>query len=394
MGMEDEDYIENKRSDMIYVSSPFKIGFAKDKDAHYVSRVFDDAERSAFDFVNGEIVIRATHKSKIQVKAVVTTDEHSIKSVTIQSFRLYKKDGWRPEKEFAFNLYGHELRAFIDFIDVATKMDLSTPRRMKLDSEAMSHLDLDDAVKQWIASNPEALKEIVDSQLTSGDVVAVAYRKKQIEVFERLLSDEAYFAKCLADKRFHGSVEAVWQGFFEANRWIFGYGLFHLSIEGFSGVKLEQIVSGAAVATAGKKIDALMRTRGRVGSIALIEIKKHTTPLLVDKAYRSRAWAPSEELSGAVAQMLASVDGLERQYGEQFSMKDKQGNPSGEHALIARPRSVVVCGSLSEFMTEHGVNQDKFRSFELYRRHLVSPDIVTYDELLERARLIVESVEG
>lgn len=37
------------------------------------------------------------------------------------------------------------------------------------------------------------------------------------------------------------------------------------------------------------------------------------------------------------------------------------------------------------------MNADQFRSFELYRRHLFSPDIVTFDELYERAKLIVES---
>ena len=64
---------------------------------------------------------------------------------------------------------------------------------------------------------------------------------------------------------------------------------------------------------------------------------------------------------------------------------------TGEDAVIARPRSVVVCGSLSQFLSEYGVNDDQFRSFELYRRHLIAPDIVTFDELYERAKLIVVS---
>ena len=41
--------------------------------------------------------------------------------------------------------------------------------------------------------------------------------------------------------------------------------------------------------------------------------------------------------------------------------------------------------SLSEFSTEEGVNQQKYSSFELFRRDLVNPEIITFDELYERA---------
>lgn len=163
---------------------------------------------------------------------------------------------------------------------------------------------------------------------------------------------------------------------------------------GFAAKKLEQIVAGATVATDGKRIDGLLRTRGRVNAVCLVEIKRHRAALLQQDAYRVGVWQPSKELAGAVAQTLMSVDGMERQFQRLLVMKDEQGNPTGEEAVIARPRSVVVCGSLTEFATDRGINHDRFRSFELYRRHLVAPDVVTFDELFERARLIVDSSEG
>jgi hypothetical protein len=115
-----------------------------------------------------------------------------------------------------------------------------------------------------------------------------------------------------------------------------------------------------------------------------------TADLLMQDNYRVGVWQPSKELAGAVAQTLMSVDGMERQFQRMLIMKDAQGNPTGEEAVIARPRSVVVCGSLTEFVTPNGMNEDRFRSFELYRRHLVAPDVITFDELYERAKLIVE----
>jgi len=45
-------------------------------------------------------------------------------------------------------------------------------------------------------------------------------------------------------------------------------------------------------------------------------------------------------------------------------------------------------------MTDKGVNQERYRSFELFRRNTTSPEIITFDELYERARFIVEQHEN
>lgn len=387
----DEDFVAKKRSDSIYVSRPFKVGVEKDKDARYITRVFDTGERSRFDSVDGEVVIRASHNDKVQVKAVVTSDDHGLRQLTLQSFRIYK-DGVRPNELYSINLRGREIKELLEFAQLATKLQINTTGKLKIDREALAHLDIDmdEAARKWLAENPEALRSIVASEATTRDVVAVAYRRKQLEIFDRLLHDDAYFDS-KAEAHCNGRHEALWQAFFERNRWIFGYGLFYLSADGFSGEKLEQMVAGSAIATPGKRIDGLLRTRGRVSATCLVEIKRHRTPLVAADKYRAGTWRPSDEVAGAVTQALMSVDGMEQQFQRLLVMKDKDGNRTGEEAVIARPRSVVVCGSLSQFVTEHGVNDDQFRSFELYRRHLIAPDVVTFDELYERAKLIVES---
>lgn len=52
-----------------------------------------------------------------------------------------------------------------------------------------------------------------------------------------------------------------------------------------------------------------------------------------------------------------------------------------------------MVGNLDEFRTDNGVNKDKYRSFELFRRNTSSPEIITFDELYERACFIVEQHE-
>jgi hypothetical protein len=41
-------------------------------------------------------------------------------------------------------------------------------------------------------------------------------------------------------------------------------------------------------------------------------------------------------------------------------------------------------------MKDGVVNEDRYYSFELFRRHLQGPEIATFDELLERAKLLVD----
>jgi hypothetical protein len=61
--------------------------------------------------------------------------------------------------------------------------------------------------------------------------------------------------------------------------------------------------------------------------------------------------------------------------------------PTGEEAFNYPPRSYLVLGTLQSLVGEHGVNQEKFRSFELFRRNILAPEIITF-ELYERASFI------
>jgi hypothetical protein len=50
--------------------------------------------------------------------------------------------------------------------------------------------------------------------------------------------------------------------------------------------------------------------------------------------------------------------------------------------------------TLSRFVGDHGGHDPaRFRSFERYRRNLVEPEVVTFDELLARAEWLVETAE-
>ena len=67
------------------------------------------------------------------------------------------------------------------------------------------------------------------------------------------------------------------------------------------------------------------------------------------------------------------------------------GTPTGEVVFNYKPRAFIVIGSTGQFATDTGVNAEKVRSFELFRNSVEGIDIITFDELYERSKFIVES---
>ena len=273
-------------------------------------------------------------------------------------------------------------------------MRFGSERYQRLSDEDIEHIDLTNAQAESIVKqNPDLFSDIVQANVTSKDIIAFAYRKKQLDVFDKFLNTDLF--EHTAQKERIGK-EALWQRFFEKNTWIFGYGLGYVFLTGLDEKKLEQVVQGYALNQHGKRVDAVMKTRGVISNLCFVEIKTHQTKLLddKDKAYRPGCYAPSAELVGAIAQVQGYVTDATRSLAEKIDIKDKSGNPTGEEIFNYQAKAFLVIGSLSEFMTAHGVNEEKLRSFELFRRSIVSPEIITFDELYERARFIVDYNEG
>jgi len=200
--------------------------------------------------------------------------------------------------------------------------------------------------------------------------------------------DGDYFSEI--QKKNQSTTEGVWQRYFEKNPWVFGYGLGYIFLSSLDYKKLEQVVKGHSVDSRGKRVDALMKTKGIISNLCFIEIKTHETDLLEHKPYRPSCWAPSKELSGAIAQVQGTVASAVANLSEKINPSDKEGNLTGEEIYNYQPKSYLVIGSMNEFVSEHGVNKDKLRSFELLRKNIANPEIITFDELYERARFIVE----
>lgn len=236
-----------------------------------------------------------------------------------------------------------------------------------------------------------AVKAYLGGQVTEKDVEMLVDRRATLEDFRRLLGDADYFVTRRA--RYGVSKdEGVWQAFFEENPWIFGYGLTLVACQKYDEKKLEQITAGSSIfAGGGKRSDAVMRTMGLVQTLLFGEIKKHTTTLLKPTPYRDPdVYQVSNELSGAVSQVQKTAHKAVRDLGDLHRAKSPAGAYQFDISTI-RPRQVVVIGSLKELIDNGEINEEKMSNFELYRRSHQEVEILTFDELFERARFIVES---
>jgi len=235
-----------------------------------------------------------------------------------------------------------------------------------------------------------AIQEALGSDLTERDLTVLLDRRAALERFRRLLHEEGYFDAEHA--RVGGNEEKVWQDFFEANSWIFGYGLTLVSHTGLGARRLEQVTSGQNVFTgAGKRSDALLRSNAAVSTLLFTEIKKHNTELLATARYREPdVYRPSTELAGGTAQLQKTVRKALRSIHDQVKRHIlADGTPAGVEYSSTKPRQVLLIGSLAEFVNDGQINGEKMESFELYRRSITDVEVITFDELYERTKFIV-----
>jgi hypothetical protein len=383
-----DDY-ENPKPGKTYISPSLPAFGQKDRSVRIASKVIEASTSYAFAKIKDELVLRHRNNGKSHVKAVFYEDDRHIRVLNIQGFTIATE---KPHNA-SFSFVGDEIEKLLEFLINIQTVAFKSRASVNITDADLRRIRLSSLqARSLVEDNEELFAEVVRLSLTKKDVVAIGYRKKQLEVFRQLLEDPAYFEELKRRKRC--TDEKLWQQFFEKNPWIFGYGLSYIYLDSLDDKKLEQVVQGHSVATRGKRVDALLKSRGVISSLCFVEIKTHTTQLLAGSAYRAGCWAAHNELSGAIAQVQGSVASAMETLRGKLALTDVEGDPTGEEAFNYAPKAFLVIGSLESLVGEHGVNADKFRSFELLRRNTFLPEIITFDELYERARFIVQQSEA
>jgi hypothetical protein len=214
---------------------------------------------------------------------------------------------------------------------------------------------------QLAKNNPDIATRLANAQLQTD-------RQLVVRQFEEMLSDGSL-------------IEEDWQNFFEENTWIFGYGLRYQILR---VVQTQPNYGGTDVTgRGGQHGDFLTATEAGTKFTCLVEIKKPTTQLLQSSQYRNGAWGASSELSGATSQIQINCAKWEISGSREDDNRDLMNG-----VYTVAPRGIVVIGNTNQLD-----NRDKINSFERSRNAIRNPEIITFDELYQRARFIINEVD-
>jgi hypothetical protein len=335
--------------------------------------------------------------SRNRIKLTVTFVRASgdIKEVTLKKFKQLTAKGisrweeqyWGPESPMSFTHFTFE--KLLAFLKLITELDLANlnQRRVALrdggsdgfDPETRSKMETLLRLPDGVAMVDALLR---NGSITSHDLVNVGFRKNQLEVFRRHLRETGFLATYRAEEGIKSTQpEKIWQHFLEKNEWIFGLGLDYR----FLGVLQREAQVGDAdlAGRDGAIADYLMTA---THFTVLVEMKTPSTELFEARRNRAGAWKLSAALIDSVSQILEQKAAWQVE-GEEAAGFDRAGTFHKQRA--ADPKCILLVGSDAQFCGSDKERAIKLRTFELFRRDSRNVEILTYDELYERASFIV-----
>lgn len=133
----------------------------------------------------------------------------------------------------------------------------------------------------------------------------------------------------------------------------------------------------------GNLVDFLYASRS-TNNVVLIEIKTPKTKLL-GKKYRDNVYSMSDELCGSLVQVLNYKDEITKKYHTIRGDEDVDSKPFS----VFNPKCLVLIGSMELEFT----NSTQLKSLELFRNNSSNVEIITYDELFQKAQDVLDMVK-
>lgn len=191
-----DDY-QNPKAGKTYISPRLKAFGDSDRKVRIASKVIDSQDSYAFAKIKDEIVLRHKEDAKSYIAAKFLEDTRGIFVLSIQGYTVATD---RPHNA-SFAFVGDEIGKLLEFIRNIQSVNLDSPSRINITDEDLNRIVLSNAqARNILHENQELFAEVLRSEITTEDIVAVGYRKKQLDVYEKLLNDSEYFDD-LKDKR-------------------------------------------------------------------------------------------------------------------------------------------------------------------------------------------------
>lgn len=325
--------------------------------------------------------IQTTSRLKFQITCIKNN---------INSFKITKFDRTKEVESLTFSKV--TLTNIINFLELISSLDIKDIDQRKISLNQISKIDAKNSISQLIQSTleNEDQAELLKSFLTNGlitcqDMVNTGYRKQQLDLFGKLLYEPDTLSEYQTTNQLTSfSQEKTWQHFFEKNEWIFGYGLdyrFNKILQREAHLNTDNLDGSNSVIADYVIADNKFTT--------FVEIKRPNTPLFKTQKLRGNCWRLSNDLYEAHSQILEQKISAQTKFETNQAGYCSQGKRIKQGAYD--PKAILIIGSWNEIDKDDEFTQNlKIRTLELFRRDLRNIEIITFDELYDRAQFIVE----
>lgn len=356
--------------DRFYVSKRFPKGSSEALGQRFAYEVTDRVTSEVvFSSEDGWEVVLGETPTRQQLKALFWESNRGVGHLAFQRFNV---NGKPIHNKKTLLLGRQELNGLMGFLGKIEAVELHGVDGARFSPEAARQLlEGFDLPVDLLRERSADVVEFLRHDIAAPEVVALARRRDKLAELRDLIDTDPSEPEC--------------QSWLEDEPWVLGFGaapqFLHLV-----GAKLEQVVAGFDIDSSGSRPDALMRTAAQLSALVFVEIKRPGAPLVKTSRYRPDVWEPEVDVVGGVAQLHTATDKARRTIGDRHRVKDSDGFETGVIAELCRPRSVLVVGRLDSLCNDGGhPHHAKFRSFESFRRSLREPEILTFDELINRA---------
>ena len=295
-----------------------------------------------------------------------------------------------PGEAVKFELHTEAMRNFLDGIGALLKVSqmpsIGERAQRFIIAEAYKAIEIDDAtlipaIKEFIAKGHS--REWWDQLAALKPQDAEMFADEQVLRRRRESLDE--FTSALNDDNWD---ELRWYTFFELNRWIFGLGLRYQFLHQLQG---QAHYGGGDIRGKGQqKGDYAHYTEGNAKFTVLVEIKCPGSPIFhaksAEKPIRSGVPGFHQDFANAISQVQVNTHTWEVEGSQSAVNQDRLHR---DNIFTVHPRSLLIYGNTNQLDS-----REKRISFELFRGQLKHTEIITYDELYNRAKFIVEELPG
>lgn len=381
--MDDADFFKLRKSGKTYISKVFKFNQQNTERVRQVRMVLEGSDSLHFGELEGAFCLRLTgEKRKTQVTALVAQDDKQVRRISLQTFQSRKDDWYQGYEEREFTFRQDEFSRMLAFLNQIEFVDLSNEENFQIEDISRqagpktiidaSDRGIVEQIRQMNETQRGATLEALRSSLTSEEINVLLGRKQAVASFKKHLNTSDWN-------------EPEWQDFFEREHWVFGYGLDYRIMRHFG--REMTVGSGGGTDNQNKPLVDFLGTFSDY--TVLVEIKRPDTNIFKStKGGRSGTWEFSSEFVGAVSQIV-------QQKAEwlSFAQSKDHWNKDGEklEAKTRNAKSVLIIGTRNEFMGEDRDAHIKRDTFELFRQETRTIDILTFDELFERAEFLTRN---